>query len=92
MRRVRDGVAGMTALTDLERRRVDAALAAWYAPAPAPALEPGDVEDMHAALQDPTVEDALIRWAYKGKPDGDLPADDMAAMGRARAAAAEVTA
>lgn len=79
-------------LTDLERRRVDAALAAWYAPAPAPALEPGDVADMHAALQDPDVEGALVRWAYKGKPGSDLPADDLAAMGRARAAAAAVTA
>ena len=77
-------------ITDRETRRVLAALDAWYAPAPAPAMEDGDLEGMLAALAEPTTEAALSRWAYKRPPTEPLPAADLAAMERARAAAAAV--
>ena len=80
-------------MTPLEGRRAYAALTAWYAPARIPGcLESGDVEDMLAALDEPTAEASLVRWAYKTPPNCDLPVEDLAAMERARAAAAQVTA
>ena len=82
----------MQAVTPIDEHRAGAALAAWYAPGRIPTLEPGDVADMLAALDEPTAEASLIRWAYKKPPVGDLPGEDLAAMERARAAAAQVTA
>jgi len=78
-------------MTDLDSRRVRAALGAWYAPGRVPDLELGDIEDMRAALDEPTTEAALLRWAYKRTPTAPLPADDLQAMEQARAAAAAVT-
>lgn len=79
-------------VSDLDRKRALAAIRAWYAPYRPPELEPGDIEDMLAALAAPTAEIALVVWAYRAVPRDYLDPSEVQAMTDARSAAAEVSA
>ena len=77
-------------MADLATRRALAAIRAWYAPYPPMTIEPGDIDDMLAALAEPTAEAALVRWAYKATPNNPLDPEEVRVMAQAREAAGKV--